>query len=281
MSGLESRLLIITSADAGFLGPGHSTTNFDVTLEDSSADLRSRIKGVSVDSVQFINRVPNVREKRNSFKLIRNFSSSTSDHITEHAVPEGFYSLDQLVATLNGLVGDEVEFTVNVGTGMDGGDRLGIQSVDGLLYGLTLQCQPRDNLGYQLGLQQVDTVLSKLRPEDESIVDKSPPLEFMANLHGEYALQLQSTHIAGSRFSLNGTGAQIPCILTIPLTTEYGTVQSTDGHTAMGTPSVIYGAQDPHDIHTIDLSLRYLDGEIVDLGHTNLHVTLRLWVINK
>jgi hypothetical protein len=269
---LESRLLVINSEDAPRFTEGQSSTNFTVNLEDSSAELRSRLKGVSVESVSFVNVVPNIRPDRNTLTLLIDGAPE------EYSIPGGYYTIHTLAAALTAVLPVALlTVTVAEAVGLDGGDRLSVQAVDGCPYTVAIAGDQRvRGLAHSMGMRNQETlVLAEI-----ALQPSYQPTLLMTNLQGEHAVQLHSTYLAGSRYSLNGTGGRVPVILVIPLGAPYGSIERTDAHTAVGGPTLCYGPQTLHDLQAVDLSLRYLDGTLIDMMGTNLHVTVRLWVAN-
>jgi hypothetical protein len=165
--------------------------------------------------------------------------------------------------------------TVGVGVGLDGGDRIHLQTVAMFHTLLYMKGDPHSTLMHILGIRvaELEVNSSQNNPNNEIVV-------LRPNLQGEYTVQLYSTALSGSRTSLDGNGATTRCITTIPLTVPYGAIQYTAGcHVEV--PSITYGPQDNHSLHAVDVSLRYMDGTPIDLQGTKLFVTIRIWTPNR
>jgi hypothetical protein len=270
---METRILTITTDQRTPLGALGSFNNFDVQLQGASSDLKSSIIGVNVESVAFMNLLPNVRSinGRNVFSMKRNGQNNLIE------IPgDKFYTLNTLAAELqtsidSQLFGGPGQVLVSVTTDPsgDGGDRLTFE----VLVQVILEIfTADDNLTYTMGVRE-DVVLS-----DGSGLPY-PQHIFRTNLQGESAVQLVSNLLVGSRTGVNAFGAASAVLVTIPITEPYGSLQTI--HIPTTRPTLVYGPQSPHDINSMDISIRYLDGYVAELENTKIHATMRLWLYSK
>jgi hypothetical protein len=274
---LETRLLTLTSDASNIPSSIESNTNFSSDLQGATPDLRGKIVGVSVESVSFDNMLNNVRD--DAFRQNRLEINRQNVQIP-FSIPGGFYNIDNLVRALqdefdNQSPSREVEVTVQSGAGLDGGDRIGFRVVvDGVRWRIQGDTDRRDlSLATTIGMPpNVVTVLS----DGVVPVAQLPLLLFRTRLQGDSALQVWSKSLVGSRTGLNGKGDAIPSLVTIPLTTSFGAIQTL--HLKSDLPTLIFGPMDQQDINSIDISLRRLDGSLAEMNGGKMHITLRLFL---
>jgi hypothetical protein len=276
---METRLVTISSQHDEGQNALQNNTNFTVALGNHAPDLRTDVRGFSVESASFVNLCPNVRPGQNTLTLYFNVPGSEVISLT---IEPGYYNMDTLALALNDqialqvplLIIGQVSVSVAPGVGVDGGDRLRFyfDGSQGIGFEISIS---HEGLGYQCGIPQRDPTVRLA-----SIGDASGELLFRTRLLGENALQLHTKLLSGSRMSLNGLGASVPTVMTLPINVQYGALQSVyDGGAHM--PTTLYGPHQRVDLNLIDVSLRYLDGELADCGDCHMHVTFRVWLRTK
>lgn len=269
---METRLIQINSDHADPLDPQQSNTNFQVSLGNSTTELRTGVVGFSVESVSFVNLLPNVREGVNTFTVVRN-----GVEITMTIPGEQYYTIDRLAVEMQAAIDltygypGELAVTVAVGANYDGGDMLSFQVLDAAVITMYIQS---DGLGYQLGINDTLTVAGFFDPFPyDAVLTRT-------NLMGEHAVQLHTKHLIGSRTGIDGTGHTMDSVCTIPVTVEYGMIQSLY-LAGDQRPTTLHGPQTHSELSIIDVSLRYLDGSLCWLENTKMHCTFRAWIMSK
>jgi len=268
---METRLVQINSWQARHLDPQETTTNFGIHLKNSVTEfVNGSIHGLSLETVGFMNLVPNVREGRNALDYVLNGVNETL------FLPESFYTLEQFVVALNTefdviptLPPGTLVASIVEGAAPGGKDALGLAYTG--VVPLTLVGNHHD-LPYNMGLYE-DVVWDGVGPYEPTVL--------RTNLQGEHALSLHSDTIVGSRRSVNGFGDSSSAIATLPINVPYGTLQVTDFNAGQNRPTVSHGPMTVTQLSNVDLAIRYLDGELVDLDKTPIFVTVRAWFHNK
>jgi hypothetical protein len=274
---LESRLLTLTTDNSNVPTNIESNTNFSSSLQGPTPDLRGKIVGVSVESVSFDNLLDNVRG--DTFKQNR-LEINRQNVTLPFVIPGGFYNIDNLARALQDEIDSlspdrEVEITVESGVGLDGGDRIGFRVVvDGVQWRIQGDVDRRElSLATTIGIPpNVVTVLSDgVKP-----VADLPLLLFRTRLQGDSAVQVWSKSLVGSRAGLNGKGEAIPSMVTVPITTGYGEVQTL--HLISDRPTLVFGPMNSQDLNSLDISLRRLDGSLAEINGGKMQITLRLFL---
>jgi hypothetical protein len=274
---LESRLLTLTTNNSNVPTNIESNTNFSSDLQGATPDLRGKIVGASVESVSFDNLLDNIRGdtlRQNRLEINR------QNVPLLFVIPGGFYNIDNLAKTLQDEIDNlspdrEVEITVEAGVGLDGGDRIGFRVVvDGVRWQIQGDVDRTDpSLASTIGVPPNDvTVLS----DGVTPVADLPLLLFRTRLQGDSAVQVWSKSLVGSRTGLNGKGEAIPSLVTVPITTGYGEVQTL--HLNSDRPTLVFGPMNSQDLNSIDISLRRLDGSLAEIDGGVMHITLRLFL---
>lgn len=263
----RTRLLQISSEDAKRGGGAYrSSSDFVVPFGNHSPEF-ARIKGISVESCTFLNTIENVREGRSSLTVQRN------GVITTFSIAPGFYNIDNLASELQlafdtlipGVAPGDILVTVAEEAGEDGGDRLSLQYTAVFPVQFIIRGDA-DSLAYYMGL-------------DEDLVWDTAPIQYLlrTRLSGESAIQLWTKTLTNDQSSVNTFGRAIPSISSIPLMKGYG-LNETFYSYGEDRPTTVYRAINGVPLDTVDFSLRYTDGEVVDLHGAVLYLGIRLWL---
>jgi hypothetical protein len=274
---METRLLQINS-DQRIFRAGETSTNYEIQLGNQVPELEQDIVGVSVESASFANFVPNVREGGNN----NIWTIEIDDAIYTVTIPGNvYYSIEKLAEVLqlelrtqtpSGPNEDGWDVSVAYGAGFDGGDLLSVTyTVDTGGIPIKIRFSSDSPLARILGYQE-PIVIEQPGP--------FPPILTRTQLAGEHAIMLHTRELLGSRNSVNGAGASNAAIITLPIDVVYG-VNQTFHFGGDQIPLVHYGAQTNASINSVDVSFRYLDGQVVDLQNAPTSVTFRLWLESK
>lgn len=270
---METRLLQINS-DQRVFRAGETSTNYEVQLGNALPELEQDIVGVSVEAAAFANFVPNVREGQNTWSV------EIDDAIYLIEIPGNlYYSIDKMAEVLQQQLrlqtpnpGDGWDVIVVEGAASDGGALLSIAyTVDTLGVPVKIRFLSDSTLARILGFQETIEIEQP---------GPFPPVLTRTQLAGEHAIMLHTREILGSRNSYNGVGASNAAMITLPITVVYGANQTKHFAGDQG-PVVHYGPQTAPSINSVDVSFRYLDGEVVDLQNAPTSVTFRLWLRSR
>lgn len=282
---METRLINLNSRNADLGGAQQANrNNFELNLGNNTTDLSSRIVGFSVESVSFVNLLPNVRPGWTF--TVREQLFEVTDEIKLTIPGDVFYNIESLASALQtawneyqvvvyGPLPPVLTITVAVGAGPNGGDLLQFEQQDAYNPpGLVTTILGDGPLAYAMGIP-VDGLLI-LRGEPGPY----EPNLVRTNLNGEHAVVLQTRQITGARTSLDGNGRSTAAIITVPITVPYGAVQTLHvGGTER--PTTVYGPQTQFDLNRVDMALHYLDGGLAFLDNTDMSVSLRVWLRSK
>lgn len=255
---VASRLLQLNSAHSSSIGlPGGSTTNFVCQLGNQSRVLQHAI-GISVESVVFHNLLPNVRSTQNTLPY-------AVDGVVQptNSIPgDTWYTLDTFAAALLNICGAAVTFSVAVGVGTDGGDRLVMTNVSPAT--ITIFATP-NSLSYHIGF-----------PFDDLVLAPYTSVTTRVNLQGEMAVQVHSKTLVGSATAIDGDGGATNALVTIPLSAEYGMMQT---HHINGDnmPQVFFTRDSRPELFEIETNLRYMDGALAFTDNGPMFITYRVW----
>jgi hypothetical protein len=277
---LETRLLTLTTDNSNVPTSIESNTNFSASLQGSTPDLRGKVVGVSVESVTFDNLLDNVR----GGELPQNTLQISRQNVPLlFSIEAGFYNIDSFARALQVEIDNvspdrEVEVTVQSGVGLDGGDRLGFRVVvDGVLWRIQGDIDRESpSLASTIGIPPNGPILLS---DGSTPAADLPILLFRTRLQGESAVQVWSRSLVGSRTGLNGQGNAVPSLVTVPINTGYGQVQTL--HVQHDRPTLVFGPMNSQDINSVDVSLHRLDGSLAELNGGKLHITLRLFLYSK
>ena len=270
---METRLLHLQSSHAVGFSELQSSTNFTCLLGNANPNLRTDIIGFSIESVGFANVLPNVRDTRNSFVFHRN---GINWPLT---IPGNvYYNIDTFAVALNDAIASVVpgSTTVSVATGASpsGGDLLMFTVIEPNVTTIHIDGDV-DALSYVIGNGMYQFTIADGGPTPYA------PVMIRPNLNGEQAVLIQTRALLQSRVSLDGEGKSTASILTVPITVDYGAIQTLYNN-GLERPTTVYGPQTTFDLNEIDISIRYLDdGSLAFLDDTNMFITLRVWLHSK
>ena len=263
---METRLITINSSHRS--SPNDLTTNFSVDLNNATPEIRDRCVGVSVETVGFLNVMNNITPLY-SRMLVTHFDgvATTTEHVVTLTV--GHYDYTEFAL--------EVQTAVTVALSLAGGE-------------FTTTAVPESggdpamiSLAYTIGgyINITYDRLSATYPlgigESIQLTSAGGAQSFRPNLQGPMAVKLVTRALCSSRASVDGDGTPAAVIMTIPIQTAFGQIENMH----MGgeeRPLVTYGHGSSRDLTNIDVSLRHLDGSIVDLGTGEMYVTFRVWL---
>ena len=263
----RTRLLHVSSEVARQAGGTYqSSSEFVVPFGNHSPEF-TQIRGISVESCSFLNLIDNVREGRTALTVQRNGVETTFN------IAPGFYDIESLALEIQGafdslipaVAPGDFAITVVEGAGEEGGDRLSIQYLAALPVQFIIYAEA-NSLSYYMGLES-------------NIEWSTIPLEYLlqTKLSGETDVQLWTKSLINDQSSVNSFGRAIPSVSTIPLQNGYGLNESFYVY-GEERPTIRYRAINGVPLDTIDFSLRYSDGGVVDLKGATLHVSIRLWL---
>lgn len=270
---LETRLIHLNSRQANTF---ESSTNFECTMGAAPVEIREKLSGVSLESVSFLNVVPNLwGANPNTRTLILENQLAQRLLIT---FPISFFSIEKIAAYIQAAIDADINFapllqvSVAEGAGDDGGDRLLFENIGGLditiEYDASINPQPHV-APYVLGIYE-ETVL----PAGQSLLTRT-------NLQGPGIVYLKSDALTASKHSVNGFARADHFIASIPYgDTEYGAMVAYSPN-QNERPGVVYGLTEGFELSSIDIQLVLADGQVVDLGNAPIYITLRAWLRNQ
>lgn len=274
LDGMETRLITINSSHKSSVA--QLTTDFSVDLINAIPELRDRVMGASVETVGFMNLINNVRHPYNH--LYFTLYTATSGNISLKAtVPEGNYNWVEYAGVLETamqLAIDDVLFGPALSVTAVPAS-LGAPAKIALFYDTPdpgahiIIPYDRATAPYIIGMDQ-DILLN----------DVAGYLSFRPNLGGPMALLLHTRAMAGSRSSVNGDGSPSEALLTIPVRVPYG--QADNIHLGGDNrPLALYSSGAHRNLANIDVTLKHLDGAVVDIGTGEMYVTFRVWLAQR
>lgn len=222
-------------------------SNSEYTIDFGNAfpgSYNRSIVGVSVEGIGFNNVHPNVPEKYSRFQA-GGFSTN---------VPVGYYSVDEL---LQYLVAEDAALTSAV------------VNADGfveLVFTIPVTLGPGGRGGwYLLGFPE-DVNLQA--PQTTHTATKLP------NLNGLQVAYLHSSVLVDSQHAFDGEGLLVSFMTHIPITVPFGLQQTYDPKQTER-PSIAY--EEEVTLRQVNFTLRDHDGDVVDVGQSDMWVVLRLW----
>lgn len=261
---METRLITINSSHRS--SPNDPTTNFSVDLNNATPEIRDRCVGVSVETVGFLNVMNNITPLYSRL-LVTHVDGGTTDYVITLTV--GHYDFTEFAL--------EVQTAVTAALGLVGGEftatavpeSAGDPAMISLAYtaaGSISITYDRLSAAYPLGIG-----------ETIQLTSGGGAQAYRPNLQGPMAVKLLTRSLCSSRASVDGDGSPAAVIMTIPIRTAFGQIENMH----MGgedRPLVTYGHGSSRDLTNIDVSLRHLDGSLVDLGTGEMYVTFRVWL---
>jgi len=269
-TAFETRLVTLSSSQRKD-DAASSSTNFYVSMANSSGAIRDRVIGVSIESVGFVNFIENVRPKNTSITVVYFNGFVTTE--TNFAIPSGIYDDIGLSVVLQesiytyvfGGIGP-VLFTVEAVHPQNGNPAyINMRMLQPAPAYIQL-VYSKVGLPYIIGMKETETFITSI----------SPSRDFRPNLYGALAVTLNSRALTSSHHSVDHEGNPTGVMITIPVDQAYGNIVSmhVDGASR---PTVSIG--DDRNLSGFDISLRhYDDGELVDLSGGEMYVTLRYWL---
>lgn len=261
---METRLITINSTQRTSVS--QSTTNFSVDLLNAVPEIRDRVVGVSVETVGFVNYLNNVTAATSRLLVEYNDGVSTTTYIV--TIPPGSYNYGELAYVIALEVNATLSLT-NEFTAIDLPENVGQPAVVELSYvgpGYINLIYDRQSAAFPLGLT-----------ETIQLNTAGGPISHRPNLYGPLSVKLYTQALCGSRASVDGNGNPAPVIMTIPITSSYGEVQSMH-MVGENRPTILYGHGSSRDLSNIDVSLRHLDGGVIDIGTGEMFVSFRVWL---
>jgi hypothetical protein len=234
-------------------------------------EIRDRVLGCSVESVGFVNMIDNITPATSRLLVTYYDGATTQDYVI--TILPGHYSYTELAEELELAVYDQlfggagdVFFTATAVPAEGGQPALialeftEVGSYIDIVY-------DRNTLAFPLGLGDASTRLSTA----------TGPVLNRPNLYGPIAVLLSTRALSGSRSSVNGNGEATPTLMSVPLSVPYGSIQTM--HMGAETRPVVQYSHGAHrNLSNIDVSLRHLDGSLVDLGTAEMYVSFRVWL---
>lgn len=274
LDGMETRLITINSSHKSSMA--QVTTDFSVDLINAIPELRDRVMGASVETVGFANFINNVRHPYNHLYFI--FGSTLGGAVPLTAtIPVGNYDWVEYAAALQTAMQaaiDDVTYgpamTVTAIPAAAAAPAKIVLHYDSPDFGsYVLINYDRGSAPYIIGMDQ-----------DIQLDDAIGELAFRPNLGGPMALLLHTRAMAGSRSSVNGDGTPSEALLTIPVRVPYGQVDNI--HLAGDNrPLALYSSGAHRNLANIDVTLKHLDGAVVDIGTGEMYVTFRVWLAQR
>jgi hypothetical protein len=253
---METRLLRIASSDKV---PELSESNSRFTVSLNKTLNVQQIKGFSVLSVSFPNVFNNVQEKEltNRLVILTDDGSGPIEQFID--LPEGFYNIDDMIAAL------KVE-------------------IDGLIAPDTVTIAPKSNVDQRLVFTITGSTTISYKTEQGSlhkligITEDSPFLstytcDSMTKLQGTTNAYLHSKVLAQNNL-LDAEGRVFSVAVSVPVRAEFGAFN----HWESGDEelhSVMF--ETPRNLQQINIVLRDLDGNVLNVGQNELIVVLRVF----
>jgi len=198
------------------------------------------------------------------------FNSTSVDLITTHmpsivhtsTIPVGWYSYDDFVTTVIGLMASGGAFTMAEISDIDQ------RSV------LTCTSTPTDVIRFApLRYGTTASALFGLDADTGAVGTPAITFQYVGNLHGPQTLYIHSSKLTGHN-SMDGDGSIISIAKAIPITAEYRALQTFVNNDS--------GHPDHHMprrkvFRKVNITLRDGEGKAVDIGAGNLQVKFRLY----
>lgn len=260
---LDSRLLRIGTHDAtpgSILFP--TGAGFTVNLENVNSEIQQSVIGYSVESVGFYNLAPNIDE--GSRRLVISHVGGP----TVYTLPVGQVDLDELVLLLNAASPNFVWSAL--------GERLRIAPAIGVV-GPILAWGEGYTDGVTDASDQLATLLG-LAPRGAAAIAVNPAITTLQNhfdLGGQRVAYLHAHTLAHNKYSFDGEGLSVSFSCSFPINVPYGNF-------CLVYPNQYQKAgvwwDQSHNIREIDLRLRSIRGDLLNLQGTEWFVTLRLFM---